>query len=416
MIQDNLRHNRDGDNEENKNQDIDNFKIEPEDYFGIAKLNKLKINLFEDNQISYPVNSGVAFFHLQSHQTKFLNLDQKNRLNSFIGVPKLNLILIEEIDPYFNSNIRFIENFEEESFKKCSVNFINIGQNIEVIDISVSYDKLKFAIVTKSKAWVLTVWSFDKDHFKHSKLAEANLIDNGILEINQISFYPNDNRKILVLGEAFLSTYYSDHGTLTLKWKFPFSSNYLSHSWIRNNDLLIGNNSGHILIFSTEKLSVIKIIDVNLDLEKLLVKPSDENEGKGLKKESLTNLKPSDLENLADNQADISLNSNLLRDEKNDHDCQANIGNSLESFQLNSKQNGSKKIKQALGESDKKLDDCLNNIEISELLTLSNGFLCLCGQDQVAIYIRNSLNEYAVKNLVKIDPAECPSNFNYKII
>lgn len=149
--------------------------------------------------------------------------------------------MIEKLNESLITEIGFIKDFELN-------NSFELGINLNLIDITISDDCDRFALITKSLYYNLSVWD-SNDSFKIADI-DLESFNQPDSIVNKCTFYPNDNKKIIILGNKIFICFSLKNEQLIPIWNYITTECYLSYSWINHNQIIIGNNLGNVLIFS----------------------------------------------------------------------------------------------------------------------------------------------------------------------
>ncbi|RMZ94697.1 WD repeat-containing 65 [Brachionus plicatilis] len=140
------------------------------------------------------------------------------------------------------------------------------------LDVSVSSDNTKFCLLgQKNLDTYLSIWCLDQ-----LVMLDKIQLNHGT---SRVSFFPNDSRKIIVLGKAVLQAFLIDKNeNIFSHWNLMLPVNYTSFEWFNSNEILIGDDCGHYLIDNLSKLDYQQDENEHLELNKnLFIKKNIDN-------------------------------------------------------------------------------------------------------------------------------------------
>jgi hypothetical protein len=239
---------------------IKTFELEPIKYLGIKQISKIRLGLIHNFIIPYPCAfNTIAYYDLITKTTEYLTLNNTERLCKFFTFSKNNLIIVEKINEINISKLSFISKHNSNE----SDDSILLENGLSLIDLTVSSKLDNFALLAKDSNFFLNIWSFDLNDFNPIKLCEIKIVEKDS-ELNGISFYPNDNKRLIIYGNNFVSSYLHKNEGLSLIWKHTNNESFFSNYWLNPQKLLLGNNKGEVLVFSENAIT--KRIPVKNDL------------------------------------------------------------------------------------------------------------------------------------------------------
>jgi hypothetical protein len=219
------------------------WAIKPVVIFGIQKFKDYAIDFLEDHQVVHVLAGHVCVFDLNSKRKKFIKLEFENRINMVYFCIKKRLVVIEE---FHKSNGFFLRFFNLDTGKP--LNYFKDHVMSSIIDLKFSADATRMLTQCGHKDWTLSIWSFENKKL----MCKINVIDCNLQPkhtVTEVSFYPTDKNKILVIGMCTLITYRISNKNLQLEWKMTLCGNLLTHAWLKPTDVLIGDDAGRILLF-----------------------------------------------------------------------------------------------------------------------------------------------------------------------
>jgi hypothetical protein len=371
--------------------DLTRIQFRPEIFFGITIPKKFQVKFLEDDKtIVYPVGGHLCFYDVIREKTKYILLDRQLNINGFFTFNNLKYLIFEEKN-VLGSRISF---FDKNS-NKLEQKSICLDGDAELIDLTASGDGIKCAIVFKNPEWKLSVWCLENFNL----VSEIKVFVTSPFKktINQVSFYPNSNDNLLLLGNSVLTSFVIKNEFLINKWNFELGSNYISHLWLNDLRILLGDDSGKIIIFNANLVEIENIINLASDFQNekdLLSKFNQNNEDKcNIQKTSLENEDDTDLLNVKNNPSAMSFfNQESIKS------TDSNEKNSLNYNSVTDIHNQSLKYNNvSYQEIESQIEVIVNQthfIEINQIIEISNGFIALICRNKIGIYTKNLLNNY----------------------
>ena len=376
--------------------DLVRIKVKTEIFFGITIPKKFEVKFLDDDStIVYPVGNHICFYDVIHEKTKYTFLDNKLEIEGVFTFDLLKYVIVEEKN---EQDIKI--SFFDKLTKKFEEKSILLGGNSELINLTVSRDGIKCAIVYKNPKWKLSIWCLES----FDLVSEIEVFTQNPFKktINHVSFYPNSNKNLILFGNSVLASFIIKSECLNNEWNFLVGSNYTSHLWLNENHILIGDDYGQIILFNTTSVEIEKIFDLamefqnekelfskfnqkkqeNMNLRKKLIETEDENEILNSKNKSSTSVF---------NQESIkSTDSN----EKNSLNCKSDTEIQIQNFRHGSISNF-QEIENQMG----MLAKQTHLLEINQIIEISNGFIVLIGRNKIGVYIKNLLDNYELNSV-----------------
>lgn len=331
----------------------ENF-LQPDSYLGLSKLKNNNFKFLNDHLIITSNATNLLHFDLVEENFQIIQSDRFFSIKNFYSFENTSYLAIEETG---NTDL---------SLEKNKLNFVDYNYGVDfprksilldpdliLINLSISSDNTKFCLLEqKNTCAFLSIWCLDQ------MITLDNIeLDHGL---THISFFPNDSRKIIVLGKAYFKAFLIDKNEKIFPlWDLALPSNYTCFEWFNSNEILVGDDCGHVILFNVQKCEILKSCNVYMDMEYML-------------------------ENL------IKLDED--RDEENDQ------------LELN-KSTLNKKNIENLVDLKKRLDifsNMTSGLPIRQILRLNNGFICLIGNNKLTIYQENSIDELSLNHFCQV--------------
>ncbi len=299
-----------------------------------------------------------------------------------------------------------INKFEEKEFR--------LDHKSELIDLTISDDGIKCALVYKNPEWKFAVWCLDS----FSLVSEIKIFSQNSYKktINQIGFYPKSNKKIILLGNSVLSSFILNSDVLSKEWDYSLGSNYTTHLWLNDSSILIGDDNGQIILFNTSLVDIETVFDLTADFhdeKELLSRFSQKTEGR-------INLQKNLFE--TENESDpLKVNENLS---STSFFQQASIESNEEKSLDNSSntnilvQNTRQRCSFTFGEIENQIESLAKQthiLEINQIIEISNGFIVLVNRYKIGIYMKNLLGNYELNSVGILTPTDSSRKYLFLI-
>lgn len=219
---------------------------------------------YQDEQtIVYPAGANVVVYNIDQKTQKFIpNSEKSTGLTTMcVSQNKRYIAIAEKI-----SEKPIVSIYDLHTLRKKKTLTILDTQSSEILSMSFSPDSKHLITQTAAPDWSLYYWSWEKSKIMAYTRITANLPPTAT--VTQISFNPQDNSQICVIGNGIMKMYrYADgvlKNYLTLKQDIH---HFISHAWLPDEKLVAGNNKAELfLIQNCEILAEYKLNEnPNLD-------------------------------------------------------------------------------------------------------------------------------------------------------
>ncbi len=234
---------------------------------GIAQIKQvigLRANVsncisYQDEQtIVYPAGANVVVYNIDQKTQKFIpNSDKSTGLTTMcVSSNKRYIAIAERV-----ADKPLVTVYDLHTLRKKKTLTILDTQSSEIVSMSFSPDSKHLITQTAAPDWSLYYWSWEKSKIMAYTRITANLQPGAT--VAQVSFNPQDNSQICVVGNGLLKMYrYADgvlKNYLTLKQDMH---NFMSHAWLPDERLVAGNNRAELfLIQNCEILAEYRLME-----------------------------------------------------------------------------------------------------------------------------------------------------------
>lgn len=208
-------------------------------------------NIFYQDEatIVYPAGAYCVLYNSDQKLQKFIAVSEKGNTMTAIAIsPNRRYIAIAEK----GDEKATVTIYDLHSLRKKKVLTSAEVQSTEYVSLAFSPDS-KYLIAQGGRPdWTLLYWTWEK-----SKIMATTRTSNpqGNPAVYQVSFNPQDNTQICVVGNGIFKLFRYSEGNLK---QFAFQKlepqNYLCQAWVSDDRVIVGTDSGKLLLFEAGEL------------------------------------------------------------------------------------------------------------------------------------------------------------------
>ncbi|XP_038649881.1 cilia- and flagella-associated protein 57 [Scyliorhinus canicula] len=216
--------------------------------FGLEASVVNNVFYFDDQSIMYPAGSGCVRYNIdQKWQKLFPGSEKSQGMLALALSPNRRYLAISEKGERAMVAIYDIQHDQNKKKKLLSVNDL---QAQEFVSIAFSPDS-KYLIAQSGKPdWTLIYWLWKKQ-----KIIGVMKTTTNANPIYQISFNPQDNTQICVVGDGVLKLLrYSDGNLKQTNFQKFELQNFLAHAWMPEDRIIVGTDMGKLYLFELAEL------------------------------------------------------------------------------------------------------------------------------------------------------------------
>ncbi|XP_072918863.1 cilia- and flagella-associated protein 57 [Hemitrygon akajei] len=216
--------------------------------FGFQSSVVNNVFYFDDQSIIFPSGSGCVRYNIDQRWQKFITGSEKSQgILTLALSPNRRYLAISEKGEKASVSIYDIQHDQSRKRKSLSVNDLHAQ---EFISIAFSPDS-KYLIAQSGKPdWTLIYWLWKKQ-----KIMGVMKTTTNTNPIYQVSFNPQDNAQICVVGDGVLKLLrFADGNLKQTNFQKLELQNFLTHAWMSNDRIIVGTDKGKLYLFELAEL------------------------------------------------------------------------------------------------------------------------------------------------------------------
>ncbi|OAF69544.1 WD repeat-containing protein [Intoshia linei] len=221
-------------------------------FYQYGILGELQGNIFfmDESTVIYPSGKNVILHNIEMHSQKFIPLNEKmTSINAMAISPNRRYLAVSETLP----DRPIISIFDLHTLRKRKIlSTIEITSK-NIISIAFSPDSKYILAQSGEPDWMLVYWIWEKSKI----LATIKSCTQPNCFVSQISFNPQDNTQVCIIGQGVFKIYrYNENAFKQVSFQKIEIQEFTCHSWLADDRLAIGTLTGKILIFDCGELKV----------------------------------------------------------------------------------------------------------------------------------------------------------------
>ncbi|CAL1538634.1 unnamed protein product [Lymnaea stagnalis] len=217
--------------------------------FGLKPRVSGNICYHDEQTIVYPAGANCILYNIDQKTQKFIpGTDKCEEMTALAVSSNRRYVAIAEKGEKATITI-----YDLHSLRKKKVLSSNEVQSIEYVSLAFSPDS-KYLIAQGGKPdWTLLYWTWEKSKVMAS--TRTSNPQNPNSEVYQISFNPQDNTQLCVVGNTVFKYFrYSEGNLKPFNFQKTEPQNYLCHAWVSEDRIIVGTDSGKVLLFEAGEL------------------------------------------------------------------------------------------------------------------------------------------------------------------
>lgn len=217
--------------------------------FGLKPGVSGNICYHDEQTIVYPVGANCILYNIDQKVQKFIPGSEKSEGMTAITVsPNRRYVAIAE-----KGEKPTITIYDLHSLRKKKVLSSPDVPTGEYVSLAFSPDS-KYLVAQGGKPdWTLLYWTWEKSKVMATTKTSNPQNPNG--DVYQVSFNPQDNTQLCVIGNTIFRHFrYSEGNLKPFNFQKMEPQNYLCHAWVSEERIVVGTDNGHLLLFEAGEL------------------------------------------------------------------------------------------------------------------------------------------------------------------
>ncbi|XP_022105499.1 cilia- and flagella-associated protein 57-like [Acanthaster planci] len=216
--------------------------------FGLKGEITGNINYVDEQTIVYPSGANTILYNIDQKSQKFIpGSDKTLGTTSMCVSPNRRYVAVAEK----GAEKATVTIYDLHSLRRRKVLSSADIQSNEIVSMAFSPDS-KYLIAQGGRPdWTLVYWTWEKSKVM-AVTKTTNATNN---DVYQVSFNPQDNTQLCVVGNGIFKLYRYSEGNLK---QFAFQKmepqNYLSHTWVSDERVIVGTDNAKLLLFEAGEL------------------------------------------------------------------------------------------------------------------------------------------------------------------
>ncbi|KAK7099818.1 cilia- and flagella-associated protein 57-like [Littorina saxatilis] len=203
----------------------------------------------DEQTIVYPAGANCILYNIDQKAQKFIPGSEKSDGMTAIAVsPNRRYVAIAEKGEKPTITIYDLHSLRKK--KVLSSPDVSTG---EYVSLAFSPDS-KYLVAQGGKPdWMLLYWTWEKS--KVMATTRTSNPQNPMGEVYQVSFNPQDNTQLCVIGNTIFRHFrYSEGNLKPFNFQKMEPQNYLCHAWVSEERIVVGTDNGRLLLFEAGEL------------------------------------------------------------------------------------------------------------------------------------------------------------------
>ncbi|XP_041357286.1 cilia- and flagella-associated protein 57-like [Gigantopelta aegis] len=202
----------------------------------------------DEQTIVYASGANCILYNTDQKVQKFIpGTDKSQGITALAVSPNRRYVAIAE-----KSEKPTITIYDLHSLRKKKVLTSPDVTSDEYVSLAFSPDSKYLVAQGGKKDWILLYWTWEK-----SKVMATAKTSNPLntAEVYQVSFNPQDNTQLCVIGNGIFKHFrYSEGNLKPFNFMKMEAQNYLCHAWVSEERVVVGTSTGHLLLFEAGEL------------------------------------------------------------------------------------------------------------------------------------------------------------------
>lgn len=221
---------------------------QPRHIFGLKASVAGNIAYHDEQTLVYPSGANCILYNIDQKSQKFISGSDKSEGMTAMAVsPNRRYVAIAEKGEKATITI-----YDLHSLRKRKILTSHEVQSVEYVSLAFSPDSKYLVAQGGRPDWTLLYWTWEK-----SKVMASTKTTNPQTNspIYQVTFNPQDNTQLCVVGNGIFKLFRYSEGNLK---QFAFQKmepqNYLCQAWVSDERVVVGTDTGRLLLFEAGEL------------------------------------------------------------------------------------------------------------------------------------------------------------------
>jgi len=217
--------------------------------FGLRSGVANNIAYHDEQTIVYPSGANCILYNIDQKSQKFIpGSDKTEGMTAMAVSPNRRYVAIAEKGEKATITI-----YDLLSLKKRKILSSTEVQSVEFVSLAFSPDSKYLVAQGGAPDWTLLYWAWEKSKVMASTKSSSPQTN---APVYQVSFNPQDNTFLCVVGKGILKIFRYTEGNLKQQFAPQKSEpqNYLCHAWVSDERVIVGTESGKLLLFESGEL------------------------------------------------------------------------------------------------------------------------------------------------------------------
>eukprot|EP01137_Pigoraptor_chileana_P030193 Opistho-2@16440 len=215
--------------------------------YGLKGDVKDNVCYLDEQNIIYPAGSNIILYNIDQRTQRFITATERSEGITAMAVsPNRRYVAVAEKGEKASVAI-----YDLHSLRKRKSLIATDAQSTEFVSLAFSPDSKYLVTQGNSPDWVLTYWTWEKAKV----MASVRSTNPQNMPVYQVSFNPQDNTQVCVVGNGIFRLYRYSEGNLK---QFGFqkvdAQNYLCHAWLSEDRIIVGTDTSKLLLFEALEL------------------------------------------------------------------------------------------------------------------------------------------------------------------
>jgi len=225
--------------------------------FGVRNSVVGNINYLDEQTVLFPSGNQVVRFNIDQKQQRFIPGSEKcTGMTALALSPNRRYLAIAEKGD--KPLVTVWDLLHDQSKKRKTLSVPDLSAQ-SFISLAFSPDSKYLIAQSKYPDWQLFYWAWEKGKV----MASLKTSGQATMPVYQVSFNPQDNTQICVTGSQIFKLFrYAEGNLKQFGYQKTEPQNFLCHAWVSEDRVLVGTETGHLLLFENGEVKLEFLADV----------------------------------------------------------------------------------------------------------------------------------------------------------